>query len=239
MTDNLSTLHDEEERLRAQTLAYIASNEELRDHLAIVRESMNIIWGVTHDHPHKNDDELTIQFLGIRLFNAAGASIKLAQSGYYQNAFQHLRDFLETYFLLDYLRSNANKIATWQAADKKQLTKEFSPRAIRTALDTRDGFTEGKRKQLYDLISSHATHVTYRGFRLTTKNMLGEIGPFFHEANLLAWLQESAKMLTHGAVVYSSHFTNVGLPLLRVKEKYLEDLGLWKKKYLEPKPTVG
>lgn len=239
MNDNLSTLHVEEERLRAQTLAHIAAVEELRDHLAIVRESMNIVWGLTHDHPHKTTDDLTIQFLGIRLFNAAGASIKLALSGYYQNAFQHLRDFLETYFLLDYLRSNTDKIAVWQTADKKKLTSEFGPGAIRTALDKRDGLTEGKRKQIYDLISSHATHATYRGFKLTTRNMLGEIGPFFSEVNLLAWMQELAKMLTHGAVIYSSHFRDVALPLLHVEEKFFEDLDGWKKKYLEPKPTAG
>jgi hypothetical protein len=184
MSDNLTTLHGEEERLRKQTLAQIEANQELRDHYYIIQEAMNLIFALTHDHPNKDDDELTIQFLGIRLFNAAASSIKLALSGYYQNAFQHLRDILETYFLLDYLRSDPSKIPAWKVADKKRLIAEFGPRAIRAALDRRDGFKGGKRKQTYDLISSHATHASYRGFRLTTRDNLGETGPFFNEVNL-------------------------------------------------------
>jgi hypothetical protein len=38
----------------------------------------------THDHQHGSKNELTLQYLGVRLFNAAAASIKLALSGYYQ-----------------------------------------------------------------------------------------------------------------------------------------------------------
>ena len=238
MISNLMTLHAEEERIRAETLAHIERTEELKDHLYIIGEAMNIFWGLTHDHPHKDDDDLTIQFIGIRLFNSTAASIKLAFSGFYQNAFQHLRDILETYFLLDYLRSNPDKLSVWKAADRKQLMKDFGPAAIRAALDRRDGLNEQKRKAIYDLISAHATHVTYRGFRLTTKNQLGEVGPFFSEDNLLAWMQEAAKMLTHAAFIYGRHFEGLSLALLRVKEKYLEDLGTWTRKYLEPKPPT-
>jgi len=36
-----------------------------------------VIYGLTHDHPHNSDDELTLQFLGIRLFNSAASSIRL------------------------------------------------------------------------------------------------------------------------------------------------------------------
>jgi len=53
---------------------------------------MNAIWAFTHDHLHGSENELTLQYLGIRLFNAAGASIKLALSGYYQKAFGTRRD---------------------------------------------------------------------------------------------------------------------------------------------------
>lgn len=234
MSDNLASLHAEEERLRVQQLALIDGREALRDHFNIVREAMNVIYGLTHDHPHNSDDELTLQFLGIRLFNSAASSIKLALSGYYQNAFQHLRDILETYFLIDYLLTYREKIPVWKVADRKQLMAEFGPGAIRTALDKRDSFTGGKRKQIYDLISSHATHVTYRGFRMTTKNTLGEIGPFVGEENLQAWLEEMAKALTHAGVIYSSHFADIGLPLLRVKEKYIADVTAWRDKYLSP-----
>jgi hypothetical protein len=51
--------------------------------------------------------------------NGAGASIKLALSGYYQKAFNHVRDLLETYFLVHYPTTERAKIAEWKAASKK------------------------------------------------------------------------------------------------------------------------
>jgi hypothetical protein len=80
--DNLVTIHAEEERLRGEHMSLIAGNEELRDHIHMIQEAMNMLWVFTHDHTRKNDDELTMQFLGIRLFNSAASSY----SGYYQNA---------------------------------------------------------------------------------------------------------------------------------------------------------
>lgn len=90
--DNLVSLHEHEKALREQSLAIIASHAALADHLNPVREAMNVIYAFTQEHVHNSDDELTKQFLGIRLFNAAAVSIKLALSGYYQNAFVHVRD---------------------------------------------------------------------------------------------------------------------------------------------------
>src|SRR5216684_4061665 len=131
MKDNLTSLHEHEEKLRIESLALIATRAELSDHLALIREAMNVIWAFTQEHVHNSDDELTMQFLGIRLFNAAAVSIKLALSGYYQKAFVHVRDILETYFLVDYLRSNPAQISVWKNAENKTLKKDFSPRRIR------------------------------------------------------------------------------------------------------------
>jgi hypothetical protein len=47
---------------------------------------MNAVFAFTQEHVQGSDDELTLQLLGIRLFNDAAASIKLALSGYYQKA---------------------------------------------------------------------------------------------------------------------------------------------------------
>jgi hypothetical protein len=83
-TDNLTSLHKHEEELRVRSLAAIKGNAALSDHWHLVAEAMNVIYAFTHDHAHGSENELTLQYLGIRLFNAAGASIKLALSGYYQ-----------------------------------------------------------------------------------------------------------------------------------------------------------
>src|SRR6266436_7281496 len=73
-TDNLTSLHDHEEELRSRSLAVIKADAALSDHWDLVAEAMNAIYAFSHDHPHGSEDELTLQYLGIRLFNAAGVS---------------------------------------------------------------------------------------------------------------------------------------------------------------------
>ena len=101
--ENLHSLHRHEEELRAKSLKVIEARADLREHLTLISNSMNVIYAFSHDHEHQSDSELTLQMLGIRLFNAAGASLKLGLSGYYQKAFDQVRDTLETSFLVDYL----------------------------------------------------------------------------------------------------------------------------------------
>ena len=112
---------------------------------------MNAIYAFTHDHVHGSEDELTLQYLGIRMFNAGGASIKLALSGYYQKAFHHVRDVLETSFLVDYLSTYPEKIDKWRRADKKTRIVHFGPGVIRNALDKRDDCMSGERTRIYGL----------------------------------------------------------------------------------------
>lgn len=231
---NLANLHAFEESLRTDNLALIKQSEALRDHFEIVGEAMNVMFGFTRDHVHGNDDELTIQFLGIRILNAASVSIKLALSGYYQAAFMHLRDIVEASFLMDYFLSNKDKIAIWKIDDKKVHDKYFKPFKIREALDKRDGFTKGARDKIYTLLSSHATHVTYKGFRLTTKENLGEIGPFISEAHLTAWLEEMAKHFGNTALIYPAHFDVNSAGLEAVRWEYDRKVDAWMNKYSRP-----
>src|SRR6516164_7684017 len=118
-TENLTSLHNHEEQLRARSLAAIKADAALSDHWDLVAEAMNAICAFSRDHPHGSEDELTLQYLGIRLFNAAGASVKLALSGYYQKAFHQIRDVIETYFLVDYLSTYPEEIDEWRQADRK------------------------------------------------------------------------------------------------------------------------
>jgi hypothetical protein len=229
--DNLDSLHQHEESLRAESLALIAKRADLTDHLALVREAMNVVWAFTHDHVHNSDDELTFQLLGIRLFNAAAVSIKLGLAGYYQKAFVHIRDIVETYFLVDYLRSNPEKVSVWKSADKRQRSREFSPRRIREELDKRDGYVTGGRKAIYDLISENASHATYRGFHLTTQGGLGTIGPFVDEVKLQAWLEEMAKLFGHAAVVLLSDFEGLDVRLDQTRAHYLNAVNEWGRNY--------
>jgi hypothetical protein len=232
--DNIDRLHAHEEQLRVESLAVIAKHEDLSDHWKVAQEAMNVIYAFSHDHKHGSDDELTLQFMGIRLFNAAAASIKLALSGYYQKAFVHLRDILETYFLVDYLRSNPAQIAAWKNADNRTLMRDFGPARIRNALDKRDGYTTQQRKKFYELVSQYASHATYRGFHLTTRDGLGQIGPFVDEAKLRAWLEEMAKRFGHAAICLLSDFEGQDLPLDLTRNHYLDVVNAWGRKYYGP-----
>jgi len=221
--ENLETLHALEEKLRAESLTIIDNSATLSEHFRVVHEAMNIVVGFTYCHPHRSDDEITLQMLGIRLFNASGASIKLALSGYYQIAFAQLRDIVETYSLLDYFRTNKDKIAIWKVADKRNLKQKFGPYVIRDALDKRDGFKVKMRGEVYERLSAYASHPTYQGFKLTNKEKnMGEIGPFVTEKLLTAWLEEMVKHLGYGALVYAGHFENVAADLEAVKKQYCD-----------------
>ncbi len=219
--------------MRPQNLALIESDANRREHFKLVGEAMSVLHGFTRDHVHKSDDELTVQLLGIRVLNSAAVSIKLALSGYYQAAFVHVRDILETAFLLDYMLSNREKIAVWKVADKRRLKTEFGPFVIRKALDERDGNKEGNRGKIYAALSEFATHVTYRGFQLTTMDDLGEIGGFVDEKQLTAWVEEMAKHLGNCAMMYSAHFEVDKPELEALRAHYDGVIKGWIRKYLQ------
>ena len=234
--ENMTSLHKHEEEIRAKSLAAIKASTELSQHWAMVSEAMNLIYAFAHDHPHESDDEMTLQLLGIRLFNAAGASVKLALSGYYQKAFDQVRDVLETYFLVDYLTTYPEKIQEWKAADKKKRISCFGPGIIRTALDKRNGYNSGARKKIYDMISEYASHASYPGFSLVMNDKnLGEIGPFFDEKKLVVWLQELVMRLSHGALILVSGHEGMDRALLMTRMHYLEVMNVWTAKYFPNK----
>lgn len=241
-TDNLTSLHDQEEKLRERSVAALEVDDALTAHWTLVAEAMNAIYAFTHDHVHGSENELTLQYLGIRLFNAAGASIKLALSGYYQKAFDQVRDVIETYFLADYLSTCPEKIDEWKRADKKKRISHFGPGFIRNALDTRDGYTSGERKKIYDLISELASHASYSGISLTTTGPtnMAQVGPFFDEKKLAVWLKEMAMRLSHAAVVLLSNPEGIDMKLLITRKHYLEVVDEWWSKYrgMKPKATA-
>jgi hypothetical protein len=238
---NLTSLHKHEEELRARSLAVIEADAHLSDHWNLVGEAMNAIYVFTHDHAHGSDKELTLQYLGIRLFNAAGASAKLALSGYYQKAFDQVRDVIETYFLVDYLSTYPEKIDEWKRSDKKKRISHFGPGSIRNALDKRDGHTSGERKKIYDLISELASHATYSGISLTTMGpaKMAQVGPFFDDRKLAIWLQETAMRLSHAAVVLVSNPEGSDTSLLMARKHYLEVVTKWWSKYRGMKPQAA
>jgi hypothetical protein len=53
-------------------------------------------------------------------------------------------------------------------------------------------------------------------------------------ANLISYVDLRRGIGPDAGVIYGSHFADIGLPLLRVKEKYIADITAWRDKYLLP-----
>lgn len=201
----LLSLHVHEESIRRQANDLIAAEPDLADHIALVEACMDVIYACGAEPPHRDDDDLTLQLLGIRLFNNAAASVKLGFAGYYQAATHHIRDLLETGYLIDYFSMKPQKIGIWRRATTKARVRDFSPYEIRRTLDRRDeDQTDAEtRAEAYELLSEMSSHVTDRGFRLIARNGTGEIGAFFDPVQLRGWLEELTKRLYEVARVYS------------------------------------
>jgi hypothetical protein len=192
---NLASLHAGEEFLRGKAIDLLAGDERLRLHLAITEAAMDLA-DVLRQFDTADEDLKVIQLLGMRTFNAFGASVKLALSGYSQNSALILRDVLETIFLIDYFAGDRTLIERWRFADKKARRKEFGPVKVREALDTRDGFTSKKRFAMYEMFSELAAHATMKSAFMMRPRRHGDavIGPFMEATTLEAVVSEMGRL---------------------------------------------
>ena len=195
MPDNLLSLHNQEEELRRKAAAIIEGNNRLALHLSVIEHAMDLA-DILRQYPAEEEDMKVVQVLGMRIFNAFGASLKLVLSGYSQNSALILRDILESVFLIDLFRGDLAAIGRWRFADKKERMKEFSPDPVRKALDKRDGFESKKRAELYGLFSELAGHPTMKSVIMMRPQTDGDavIGPFIETTTLEAVLSEMGRL---------------------------------------------
>jgi hypothetical protein len=123
---NLANLHSAEESLRSKSLEIVLDNERLQLHLGAVEAAMELA-DMLRQFETKDENLKVIQVLGMRVFNAFGASVKLALSGYCQNSTLIMRDIMETAFLIDYFSSDRKLIERRRLADRKTRIREFRP----------------------------------------------------------------------------------------------------------------
>lgn len=232
LPENLEGLRKEEDNIRMQSLLHIYGDTALKDHLELVHDGLDVIFTFTNHHVNLNEDELVIQRLGIRLFNAGACSLSLLLSGYYQNSVLVMRDVLETGFLIDYFRTESGRIKVWRDSTDEERKKGFQPWQIRNALDKRDGFAEKKRAEAYKMLSNYAAHPTHKGFKLFSPKWMSKIGPFFDEKYLKALLEELAKRLPAGADVYVRSFQSVDPRVEATRDGFLGRVSAWSGKYL-------
>jgi hypothetical protein len=80
---NLAGLHDVEEQLREKAMLVVEGDRPMQLHLAAVEAAMELA-DVFRQLDTTDEDLKVIQILGMRTFNAFGASLKLVLSGYTQ-----------------------------------------------------------------------------------------------------------------------------------------------------------
>lgn len=233
LPENLESLNKQEEENRTQSILQINVDSKLKDHLEIVYASLNMLYDITISYKNQTDDELTIQYIGIRLFNSIVSSIKLLLAGYYQSSVILQRDILETGFLLDFFSIDQSKILDWKKSNNKQQSGKYRPSIIRKALDNRDGFKERKREQIYQRMCEYAAHPTYPGIKLVAPKGLANIGPFFDAQYLKSLIEELAMRVPLFTLIYLRHFKSLPPGFLKIQADFLDKLKTWSKKYLK------
>jgi hypothetical protein len=230
LPDNLECLHKEEKWIRTNALLAINADTALRDHMNMTHASMDVIHTFTNKYQKRTDDDLTIQLLGIRLFNSSASALALMLAGYYQNSLTLLRDLLETGFFLHYFAIDRSKINEGKCSDENTRHKSFRPVIIRQALDKHDGAKQ--RGHIYKLMCSYAAHPAYEGFTMVPPNGLGTIGPFLDERRLKALVEELTKHLLFFALVYIGHFDKLPVEFLKLKSGFVNDVKSWGERFL-------
>lgn len=227
--NNLLRLHEKEQSLREEALSIIQGNSRLALHLDVIERAMTVA-KVVVEYPTEDEDFKVIKMLSIRMFNAFGASLNLLFSGYHQKSAMVMRDILENLFLMDLFRTDHTAIKRWQFANDKQRKEEFSPVAVRKALDKRDGFNGKKRAEAYKILSELAAHPTMGTQYMLRLEKDGDIltGPFMGPTILREGLDELGRLATqaggilHGFLPLEYDPESVRTSFLSVQKRWME-----------------
>lgn len=215
----------------------VNSDLELRDHLELIHAAFDLLNICLKRHSYDGDTEaLVVLRLAARIFNTAGACLKLARAGYFQPTFAMVRDIVEVEFLSDLFVRDREKLRRWIAIDANGRKKEFKQVTIRETLDRFDGLTAKKRAQEYELLSKHATHVDLDGFQIISPDGMTQIGPFPSERVLTALFEELAKHLQMVCIHLLKLLNPIDHQVFLAVKAFDRIVGQWRKKYIISDP---
>lgn len=232
LPENLENLKKQEEKIRSNSILLINADSVLKDHIDIVYKSLNLLHDLTISYKNQTDDELTIQFLGIRLFNSIISSIKLLLDGYYQGSVIFQRDTLEVGFLLDYFLIFPEKVTAWKNSNKQDRFNKYRPSIIRKALDNRDGFQNKNRTKKYQIMCEYAAHASYPGFKLVAPKKLVKMGPFIDLNYLKFLIQELSMNVPLFTIICLRHFKKLPSSFTQIQNDYQSKIEKWGHNYL-------
>jgi hypothetical protein len=228
----LGFMHNKENEIGYKNLVAINSNSNCNAHLDLLQESTKLLYEIIMTYKHKNEDELALLGLGIRIFNDILSSFKLMISGYYQISLSIQRDLLETGFLLDDLAGDKGPITEWRTCTREERLNKYSPKKVRDRLDKRDGFKTKKRAKTYHMFCEYASHPTHVGSKIIAKDGLAETGSFHDEKKLKNTLYELTKMADHAVAHFIAHFEFESKELTTLVETHIAKARKWMSKYV-------
>lgn len=230
--ENLRKLHAAEEDLRLRGLGMVKGDEDLTRQIRLIETVMDFLQRYLNTHETTDPDEITVQHLGVRVFNAAAAALKLALGGYGQVSAGILRDILETTFLVDSFRTDRSRIAEWRNITEDKRGQAFGADAVRRYLDVRDKYTERRRRQAYMDLCRMGTHPTVQGFALLRAGDTGTPpGPFLASNILAATINELAKLMVEVGETFEAFLPNDGPSAIEAKTLLMEETGRWLERY--------
>ncbi|KQS50980.1 hypothetical protein [Sphingomonas sp. Leaf198] len=235
-------LYKGEEAIREESLRRLAAVPDMAAHLEIIEQSLNLIYVLLPSRNVHDADQRTIGNLGIRMFNALNASLKLSLSGYYQASGLQLRDLLETTFLLDYFSTDPTLVTQWRTIPEKQRKAKFGPAKIRTELDRRDGFIKARRRDAYDMLCSLAGHATPEGVVMLVPVPGGtdvHCGPFLENTALHSVLSETAKHAVTAAGAFRTVVQDETLDQNEARIVFMEAEADWFERFFETPDRTG
>ena len=231
--ENLRRLYDTEEKIRNESILYIAGNPDCAFQLEIMQTALNMIHDISIENKSEDIDENTIRNIGCRLYNTTSVSYKLILAGYYQSALALMRDLLEVSFLLAWFKNDKSKIAQWRTMSRKDRRKNIDP-IIYNDLDKNDGATERKRAKYHWLFCEYATHITPKFPKLLMLHEKIMIGPFFYDAHLKNCLIELAKLLILCTLPFISLFITLPQDFIKPRMEFLSKIEKWSTEFLRP-----
>jgi len=212
--------------------AFVLASSEMQDHVRLINAALELISSIPNRIVHTSDDELSVQRLIVRCFNAGASSLRLARCGYYQPALGLVRDIIETTFLLDLFNRVPKEIKQWRTLPGKEREKRFAPFVVRKKLDDFNPGMKSLRTEIYKRFSTYASHPTPEGAAIISPARMTKIGPFPDKGRLLGVLQELARHLSYTAIVCGMHTPDDDKTAIELRTAYLGPFNDWLSKYM-------
>jgi hypothetical protein len=137
-----------------------------------------------------------VESLTARGINMATSAVLLCAAGLYDEALNSIRSLGEITNVFGFLWLYPERYEDWVSADRKQRKSEFSPFAIRKAIEAKEGFLPPMDKEAYEQLCEIATHV----HGATAPNAYGEdgrrhVGGFVQAAGVMRVTEELSNVV--------------------------------------------